>query len=140
MSQSTIILFDPSPPAGVHSPWRRAMGSGRVRIGGGILLLMALACTATLPWTLSSNSGFFYHGMGSRMVRQGPSLDAPAGLFGADKLGRSVLGRCLLGGTVSLGVGLAAACISVVLGLGVGLLAGYRGGWIDGLLMRMERV
>jgi len=48
-----------------------------------------------------------------------------------------MLGRCLLGGTISLAVGAAAATISVILGTGVGLLAGYRGGWIDSALMRL---
>jgi oligopeptide transport system permease protein len=56
--------------------------------------------------------------------------------FGTDKLGRSIMMRCLFGGTVSLEIGIAAAVIAVVLGVSVGLLAGYRGGWIDALLMR----
>jgi ABC-type dipeptide/oligopeptide/nickel transport system permease subunit len=43
----------------------------------------------------------------------------------------------LLGGTISLAVGAAAATISVILGTSVGLLAGYRGGWIDSALMRL---
>jgi len=43
----------------------------------------------------------------------------------------------LLGGTISLAVGGAAAIISVILGTGVGLVAGYRGGWIDAVLMRL---
>jgi oligopeptide transport system permease protein len=56
--------------------------------------------------------------------------------FGTDKQGRSILARCLLGGTISLLVGAAAAVISVLLGVTVGLLAGFRGGWVDALLMR----
>jgi ABC-type dipeptide/oligopeptide/nickel transport system permease subunit len=47
-----------------------------------------------------------------------------------------MLARCLLGGVISLGVGVAAATISVIVGVTVGLVAGYRGGWIDALLMR----
>jgi|GEM_PF-257314 len=56
--------------------------------------------------------------------------------FGTDKPGRSLLARCLLGGTVSLLVGASAAIISVILGVTVGLIAGYRGGWVDQVLMR----
>jgi ABC-type dipeptide/oligopeptide/nickel transport system permease subunit len=56
--------------------------------------------------------------------------------FGSDKLGHSLLGRCLVGGVISLTIGVTAAAISVVLGVGVGLLAGYHGGWLDALLMR----
>ena len=47
------------------------------------------------------------------------------------------MARCLLGGVISLTIGMAAATISVVLGVAVGLIAGYRGGWIDGVLMRI---
>jgi len=46
----------------------------------------------------------------------------------------------LFGGTISLAVGVAAAAISVVLGVTIGLVAGYRGGWIDSLLMRFVDV
>src|SRR5262249_25231635 len=64
------------------------------------------------------------------------TIDSDAYIFGTDKLGRSILARCLMGGTISLAVGVAAATIAVVLGVSVGMLAGYRGGWVDGLLMR----
>ncbi len=50
------------------------------------------------------------------------------------------MGQCLLGGVISLAIGLAAAGISVVLGVTVGILAGYRGGWLDSLLMRIVDV
>ena len=58
-------------------------------------------------------------------------------LFGTTKLGTSLLGQCLIGGLISLTIGLAAAAISVVLGVGVGVVCGYYGGWIDSLLMRI---
>ena len=57
--------------------------------------------------------------------------------FGTDVQARSLLGRCLFGGVISLLIGFAAATISVVLGVTVGLLAGYRGGWVDATLMRI---
>jgi oligopeptide transport system permease protein len=63
-----------------------------------------------------------------------------AGLLGTDKQGRSLVGRVLLGGVISLAVGCAAALISVVLGVGVGLLAGYAGGKVDAALMRFVDV
>jgi peptide/nickel transport system permease protein len=58
-------------------------------------------------------------------------------LFGQDKLGRDVLSRVIYGARVSLFVGVAVAGISAVLGLMIGSIAGYAGGRIDDLLMRV---
>ncbi len=136
MSAIPVIILETTVATARDSFWRRAVSSGRVRVGGGVLLLIALACIVTLPWTLSPRSGIYYHNLRPQQVRQAPSADSCGNIFGTDRLGRSLVGRCLLGGTISLSVGLAAAGISVVLGLAVGLVAGYRGGWIDALLMR----
>ncbi len=57
--------------------------------------------------------------------------------LGTDELGRDVLLRLLYGGRVSLLVGLATALAAAVIGSAIGLLAGYYGGWIDTLLMRL---
>ncbi|MBI9016774.1 MAG: ABC transporter permease [Phycisphaerae bacterium] len=56
--------------------------------------------------------------------------------FGYDSLGRNLLWRSLFGGMVSLGIGLAAAIISVSIGTGWGLIAGWYGGRIDNIMMR----
>lgn len=56
--------------------------------------------------------------------------------LGTDVLGRSLLVRCLAGGGISLGIGIAAAGLSVVLGTLYGAIAGYAGGRIDGVMMR----
>ncbi len=57
--------------------------------------------------------------------------------LGADELGRDVLVRLLYGGRVSLMVGLVTAFAAAVIGVAVGLVAGYRGGWVDAVLMRV---
>lgn len=57
--------------------------------------------------------------------------------FGTDELGRDELVRLLYGGQVSLMVGLATAVAAAVIGTGIGLVAGYYGGVIDALLMRL---
>lgn len=58
-------------------------------------------------------------------------------LLGTDKLGRSMLVRVLTGGGISLGIGLAAALISVFIGTAYGVIAGYAGGRIDAFMMRV---
>lgn len=56
--------------------------------------------------------------------------------LGSDLLGRSLLYRCLTGGGISIGIGLAAAGISVLIGTLYGTIAGYVGGRLDGVMMR----
>ena len=56
--------------------------------------------------------------------------------FGTDSLNRDIYSRIIWGGRVSLFIGLAVAIFSSIVGTIVGALAGYRGGWIDDVLMR----
>jgi oligopeptide transport system permease protein len=57
--------------------------------------------------------------------------------FGTDQLGRDVLSRCIVGGAISIAVGLFAACIAVFVGTIWGTIAGIRGGKVDAAMMRM---
>lgn len=61
-------------------------------------------------------------------------------LLGTDGLGRDVLSRIIYGTQVSLAVGFIPMIMIVLIGTFVGLIAGYRGGWIDNLLMRVTDV
>ncbi len=70
----------------------------------------------------------------------GPGLFRIGGIMGFDSLGRSLLYRCLLGGVISLAVGLSAAIMSVTLGVLWGATAGLAGGRTDMLLMRVVDV
>jgi len=65
---------------------------------------------------------------------QPPSWQHP---FGTDALGRDMLTRILYGGRISLLVGLMVVTITLSIGVPVGAIAGYFGGWIDNLLMRI---
>ena len=69
----------------------------------------------------------------------GPRLAPPSPeyLFGTDDQGRSVLTLTIQGAKVSLLVGVSATAITMLIGSAVGLIAGFRGGWIDQLLMRV---
>jgi oligopeptide transport system permease protein len=76
---------------------------------------------------------------------EGPLLKAirehwPRYFLGTDVLGRSLLLRCLAGGGLSLGIGLAAAFLSVCIGTAYGAIAGYAGGRTDGVMMRIVDV
>src|SRR5882724_2756956 len=60
--------------------------------------------------------------------------------LGTDKLGRDILSRVLYGGRISLLVGATTVVISLAIGLAIGSLSGYFGGWVDQLLMRLVDV
>ncbi len=61
---------------------------------------------------------------------------SPAHLLGQDKLGRDILSRVIYGSRISLQVGFLAVGVSLVIGLAVGGVAGYLGGWVDDIVMR----
>ncbi|RMF77956.1 MAG: ABC transporter permease [Chloroflexi bacterium] len=72
---------------------------------------------------------------------EGPSIKGINGaerthILGTDDLGRDLFTRILYGTRISLLVGVATVSISMVLGVTMGLVAGYYGGWIDTILMR----
>jgi peptide/nickel transport system permease protein len=63
-----------------------------------------------------------------------PSLEHP---FGTDPLGRDLLTRVLYGGRISMTVGFMVVVITLLIGIPVGAVSGYFGGWIDNVLMRI---
>lgn len=63
-----------------------------------------------------------------------PSAEHP---FGTDAIGRDILARTVYGGQISLFIGLTSVILEIILGTAIGLIAGYMGGWLDALLMRI---
>ncbi len=60
--------------------------------------------------------------------------------LGTDELGRDILSRLLYGGRVSFFVSFAVVILSLITGVTVGLIAGFRGGWLDEVLMKLADV
>lgn len=65
---------------------------------------------------------------------QPPSAEHP---FGTDRIGRDILARTIYGGQISLMIGFLAVIVEVVLGTAIGAVAGFYGGWVDAVLMRI---
>lgn len=61
-------------------------------------------------------------------------------IFGTDKTGRDVFARVLYGGRVSIFVGLGSAIGSAIIGVALGCYAGYKGGWLDTVVMRTSEM
>lgn len=97
-----------------------------------VLTLIILTCLGTLG--ISSTR---YQHQQLDFNRHPPQLSPDFAPFGYDILGRNLLWRCLFGGVVSLGIGLAAAAISVTIGTLWGIVAGWYGGRIDNIMMRL---
>ena len=104
--------------------------SNRAAVAG-LVVLVAIVTATIMPGLLTS---FDPIEMDLSVSLQPPSAEH---LFGTDAFGRDVLSRVLYGGRVSLGVGLAARTIALILGLLAGTVAGYFGGRSDGFIMRL---
>jgi len=61
-------------------------------------------------------------------------------LFGTDERGADIVERVIAGGKVTMTVGAIAVIIEIIIGVSIGLLSGYFGGWLDILLMRIAEV
>jgi peptide/nickel transport system permease protein len=61
----------------------------------------------------------------------------PLFIFGADKLGRDILSRTIYGARISLSIGLVGVAISFILGVLLGGISGYFGGWVDDVIQRV---
>lgn len=72
-----------------------------------------------------------------REKMQAPSL---AHIFGTDQMGRDIWSRMLYGGRISIVVGLGSALGAALIGVTLGLFVGYKGGWLDNLLMKIADI
>lgn len=69
-----------------------------------------------------------------------PSENGTLFLFGTDRLGRDIFSRIIYGARISLTIGLVGIAISFIVGLTLGGLAGYYGGWVDNIVQRMIEI
>lgn len=100
-------------------------------VGAVLFAAIALPCFLTLPWSISRYD--VQHRSEPGMKLAAPSWQQP---MGTDSLGRNMLWRSLLGGAISLGIGISAAVIAVGIGVTWGALSGYAGGKTDATMMR----
>ena len=121
-------------PAG-RSPWRdarlRFMRHRAAVASVVILALVTLACVFGPMLLPNAFDSVDWNLMSAPPTRAGWHL------FGTDELGRDLLVRTLIGGRVSLLVGVLATLVSVTIGVVWGAVAGFAGGRVDGVMMRV---
>ena len=81
----------------------------------------------------------FYSEADANRTETGNSLQAPTiqHPFGTDTIGRDILARTIYGGQISIIIGITAMFVELVLGVSIGAMAGFFGGKLDSLLMRI---
>jgi oligopeptide transport system permease protein len=127
------------PPRRRTAWWKLADPQSRAgRLGLAVLVLIALPCFATIhiSRSLSDDPDEDATHQAPQLIVDG-QVTAPSQWFGTDRLGRSLFWRCMLGGAISLTVGISAALISVIIGVSWGALSGYIGGHTDAAMMRV---
>lgn len=117
------------PPARPSYEALRVFARNPSALAGVLLLAVILAVTIFGPIIMEADP---FEIAGAPMTP--PGADA---MLGTDYLGRDVLTGMVYGGRATLLVGVVAAVLSMAIGLTVGALAGYYGGWIDETLMRI---
>ncbi len=132
-SRTEPLLQAAAAPAG-RSPWadaRARFGRNRAAVvSAWLLAFIALACLVG-PWLLPHE----FDSTDWEAMKQPPSLQG-LHLWGTDESGRDLLVRCLIGGRISLMVGILATLASVAIGVAWGATAGFLGGKVDSLMMR----
>ncbi len=121
--------------AAAPSPWRdvwKRFRANRLAVIGMVflifLILVAIFAPLIAPYGITERSSVF---------RGGPSSEH---YFGTDIIGRDVFSRLVYGSRVSLKIGIAATTIALGIGVVVGSISGFFGGWIDSIIMRLTDV
>jgi len=120
------------------SVWR-SVRRARLAVAGGVVLTVVVLMGVTAPMLAPQDPAEqnilerlkppgFKDSMGRRHY------------LGTDQLGRDILSRLMYGARVSLVVGIAAVFIGGTLGLTLGLISGYYGGWVDDAIMRLADI
>ena len=142
------LVVEAPPVATLQSPrqttrgyWAAAFSRlrrNRIGMASGALLLffVVVAVTAPLIARLLTHTNYSSQDLTNTFA----TPFSPGHILGTDDLGRDELTRLLFGAQVSMGIGFLAVSVSLAIGATVGLVAGYYGGLIDGILMRLVDV
>ena len=123
MNQSSSLWSD---------AWRRLLAN-KAAVAGGLVLLIFILLAIFAPWIAP-------HSYSYQNLELGASRPSSDFLLGTDTLGRDLFSRILYGARVSLMVGFVATGVALIIGVSWGIIAGYFGGKIDSVMMRIVDV
>jgi peptide/nickel transport system permease protein len=126
----TIVNINQSPRVSEFKRFSRVFFGRWVVILGMIIMLFLFVASIFAPWLTA------YDPIKTNVSE---SLQQPSRehILGTDILGRDVMSRIIYGARVSLMVGVIATSIAAISGMAMGLIAGYFGGWINNVIMRI---
>ncbi len=130
----STIVTETAPQLEVRTPWSefwRKFKRQHVAVVAGafVVLLVVLAILAPYIVPYDAENFFDYDSINAR-----PSWKH---LFGVDPIGRDIFSRILMGARISLTAGFLSVAIGALIGTALGLIAGYREGWWDRIIMRL---
>jgi len=128
MAQITTELKTPTLAKASRLRWLGYLWRDKKAVIGLFVLSLFVLSAIFAPWIAPYDP----NAMDFQMLLA-PSMDHP---LGVDDLGRDLLSRIIHGARVSIFVGLSTVGIALVIGVFLGILAGYFGGWIDTIIMR----
>ncbi|WP_065377521.1 ABC transporter permease [Ensifer adhaerens] len=108
----------------------KLIGSRSLTIGATVTLILVAMALVSFVWTPYSPTA-----MNFRDKLQGPSFSH---WFGTDNFGRDILSMIMVGARNSISVSIVAVLVGAGIGVPLGAWAAARGGWVDGLVMRMS--
>jgi oligopeptide transport system permease protein len=127
--------------------WRRLL-KNKLAVFGMVVVCLILLASLIGPYIISWVTGYSYSTIpqDAALTKAFPPFTAPDGSFswthpmGTDDSGRDMLARVLIGGRISMMVGLISTFVSLLIGITFGSVAGYLGGRVDNIMMRIVDV
>ncbi|CAH1656591.1 MULTISPECIES: ABC transporter permease [unclassified Chelatococcus] len=136
----TTALADPSTPVTVvraagywTGVWHRLLRDP-VSVACMVVLVLIIAAAILAPWLTS------YDPSVGRVVNRLKPVGTPGHILGTDEQGRDMLTRLLYGGRLSLIMGIIPVCLALIIGGGLGTIAGFLGGRVNTAIMRATDV
>ncbi len=124
-----VIVTRPAAPATLSADAWQRFRRNRLALAGLVVVALLVVAAVGAPWLAPADPT--KQSLIEKRGRPGNKF-----LLGADEFGRDILSRVLFGSRVALLVGLLSVAIALGLGMLLGCLAGFAGGWIDVLIMR----